>query len=322
MAAEAARKLRVKEAEAEAMALKAQEKAERRARKEAKKRKEAEAALRAEIDENFIKKGASASPIVEQEVSNIDGNGEARPVVGALGGVLGQLIITLSILEKNYNRQLTTGSRKSKASKKSGASSRKRSEDAKKKTEEDEKSMAKTEGGASAAVSVEPKIAENGWFTKQNIQNFIHEFVNGDAMKVEKMPMVVGMAYQQFLGNLEKKMALNEMRNMKEPNYSKLRTILRDTTQYGDRVLRLLAEHSEQIGVSANTYQMVYEGFWDLYCKKPATSDLNARKLDGWINKVNLKVPTFKQPYQEPPPPEEGKDIPPAEVNKEEEAGE
>jgi hypothetical protein len=46
---------------------------------------------------------------------------------------------------------------------------------------------------------------------------------------------------------------------------------------------------------------MVYEGFWDLYCKKPQTSDLTAKKLDGWINKVNLKVPTFKQPQ----PPEE-----------------
>lgn len=148
------------------MALKLQEKAERKARKEAKKRKEAEAALRAEINDNFILQGVSASPISEQEVSNIDGNGEAKPIVGALGGVLGQLIITLSILEKNYNRQLTTGSRKSKGSKKSGASSRKRSEEAKKKTEEDEKSLAKTEGGASAAISVEPKIVENGWFTK------------------------------------------------------------------------------------------------------------------------------------------------------------
>ena len=49
-------------------------------------------------------------------------------------------------------------------------------------------------------------------------------------MKVEKMPLVVGCAYEQFLGALEKKMALNEMRNMKEPNYSKLRAILRDTT--------------------------------------------------------------------------------------------
>ena len=56
--------------------------------------------------------------------------------------------------------------------------------------------MAKTEGGASAAISVEPKIIENGWFTNQKIQNFIHEFVNGDAMKVEKMQLVVGLAYQ------------------------------------------------------------------------------------------------------------------------------
>lgn len=111
VAAEAARKQKVKEEAAEAEALKAKEKAEKKAKKEAKKRKEAEAALRAEIEENFIKKGASASPIVEQEVSNIDGNGEMKPIVGALGGVLGQLIITLSILEKNYNRQLTQGSR-------------------------------------------------------------------------------------------------------------------------------------------------------------------------------------------------------------------
>jgi len=185
-----------------------------------------------------------AAPIAEQEITNIDGNGEDKAVVGALGGVLGQLIIVLSILEKNFNRQLTTGSRKSKKSQKSGGSSKKRTDDAEsKKKEEDDKSATKTDrDGASAATSTEPKILENGWFTRQNIQNFIHEFVNGDAMKVEKMPMVVGVAYEQFLANLEKKMALNEMRNMKEPNYSKLRAVLRDTTLYGDRVLRLLAE--------------------------------------------------------------------------------
>jgi len=244
VAAEAARKQQVKEAEAAALAQKLQEKADRKARKEAKRRKEAEAALRAEIDENFIKKGAVAAPIAEQEITNIDGNGEDKAVVGALGGVLGQLIIVLSILEKNFNRQLTTGSRKSKKSQKSGGSSKKRTDDAEsKKKEEDDKSATKTDrDGASAATSTEPKILENGWFTRQNIQNFIHEFVNGDAMKVEKMPMVVGVAYEQFLANLEKKMALNEMRNMKEPNYSKLRAVLRDTTLYGDRVLRLLAE--------------------------------------------------------------------------------
>lgn len=106
-------------------------------------------------------------------------------------------------------------------------------------------------------------------------------------------------------------MALNEMRNMKEPNYSKLRNITRDTTQYGDRVLRLMAEHAEQIGVSANTYEMVYEGFWDLYCKKPATTDLTAKKLEGWINKINLKIPSFKQPQPEPVAQEEKPEIPP-----------
>ena len=66
-----------------------------------------------------------------------------------------------------------------------------------------------------------------------------------------------------------------------------------------------MAEHSEHIGVSANTYQMVYEGFWDLYCKKPETTDLTAKKLEGWINKINLKVPTYKQPQPEPAPAEE-----------------
>lgn len=116
-------------------------------------------------------------------------------------------------------------------------------------------------------------------------------------------------------------MALNEMRNMKEPNYSKLRNVIRDTSQYGDRVLRLMAEHAEQIGVSANTYEMVFEGFWDLYCKKPATTDLTAKKLEGWINKINLKIPSFKQPQLEPVALEEKPEaIPEVEEGKEPEA--
>jgi hypothetical protein len=38
---------------------------------------------------------------------------------------------------------------------------------------------------------------------------------------------------------------------------------------YGDEVLALLREHHELFGLSAEAYDMVYEGFWDLYCKKP-----------------------------------------------------
>lgn len=41
---------------------------------------------------------------------------------------------------------------------------------------------------------------------------------------------------------------------------------------------------------------MVHEGFWDLYCKKPATTDWNARKLEGWLAFINLRVPLTGQP--------------------------
>jgi hypothetical protein len=37
---------------------------------------------------------------------------------------------------------------------------------------------------------------------------------------------------------------------------------------------------------------MVYEGFWDLYCKKPdASADINVKKLEGFITKVKLVTP-------------------------------
>ena len=38
---------------------------------------------------------------------------------------------------------------------------------------------------------------------------------------------------------------------------------------------------------------MVYEGFWDLYCKKPAPKELSAKKLEGWIGNIVLRVPTW-----------------------------
>ena len=86
------------------------------------------------------------------------------------------------------------------------------------------------------------------------------------------MSLVVGHAYQRFLEGLERPMKLNEMRNMKEPNYSKLREVLRDPRLYGDPIMRAFAEKSDLVGVPYNTYHMVHEGFWDLYCKKPATT--------------------------------------------------
>jgi hypothetical protein len=113
------------------------------------------------------------------------------------------------------------------------------------------------------------------------------------------MQLVVGHGYGKFLAGLQPKpMALNEMRNMKEPNYSRLREVVRDPRLYGDPLLRKLCEGAEAVGISSNSYHMVHEGFWDLYCKKPATPDLTSKKLDGWVNFINLKLPAYDAPAE------------------------
>jgi hypothetical protein len=81
------------------------------------------------------------------------------------------------------------------------------------------------------------------------------------------------------------------MRVMKEVNYQKFRAILSDTSLYGDQILKMMKEKSKDLGLSAKAYDLVYEGLWDLYCKKPQTSDLTGKKLDPFINRIRLLVP-------------------------------
>jgi len=103
--AEAQRKQEVKEEKERQLAVKMEEKRKKREAKEAKKRKEERANLRAEIEAQFIAKGTAMPDIGAQEVLEVDGNCEAgKGVVGAIGGVLGQIILVLSINEKNFNR--------------------------------------------------------------------------------------------------------------------------------------------------------------------------------------------------------------------------
>lgn len=63
------------------------------------------------------------------------------------------------------------------------------------------------------------------------------------------MSMVVGFAYQRILEGLDNPMKLNEMRKMKEPNYSKLRATVRDPALFGDPIMRAFAEKSELVGI-------------------------------------------------------------------------
>ena len=99
-------------------------------------------------------------------------------------------------------------------------------------------------------------------------------------------------------------MELGKMRVMKEPNYSRFREILRNPKLFGDRVLSKLVIDSEKVGISQNSFHMVHEGFWDLYCRKPATTDLTSKKLDGWHELIALRVPTWEAPAE----PEEGEE--------------
>jgi len=97
------------------------------------------------------------------------------------------MILVLNVIEKNFNRQLTSKSTKSKKSSKSGKSSKKaaaQDEDAKShksgKSGKSEKSgKSKAEEGADKPFDPlkEPVLKEKGWFTKQNVQNFIHHFI-------------------------------------------------------------------------------------------------------------------------------------------------
>jgi hypothetical protein len=53
-----------------------------------------------------------------------------------------------------------------------------------------------------------------------------------------------------------------------------------------------MKEQGKTIGLSQKIFDLVYEGFWDLYCKKPAsTQDIPVKKLEGFIQRVKLIVP-------------------------------
>jgi hypothetical protein len=78
------------------------------------------------------------------------------------------------------------------------------------------------------------------------------------------------------------------MRTMKEPNYSQLRTLISSTKQ--GKVLQIMKEYSGVLGLDPEIFDLVFEGFWDIYTFKPRVLDVSGKKMTAWIPKVNLKV--------------------------------
>lgn len=74
---------------------------------------------------------------------------------------------------------------------------------------------------------------------------------------------------------------------MKAENYDNLRQLL--SNFMGSPILRLIKENQEKLEIDPEVFDLVYEGFWDLYTFHPQVRDVSARKLQAWILKIKLQ---------------------------------
>lgn len=141
------------------------------------------------------------------------------------------------------------------------------------------------------------------------MQTFIYKYVLEKLKNEEqKLHLMVDGRYEHFLAHaLKNPLAMNEMRTMKDNNYIPFREMLSHFT--GSPVLRLIKENQEKLELDPDVFDLVYEGFWDLYSFHPQCSDVSAKKLTAWITKINLEV----RPGTEVPEGADGDEQPPAE---------
>ena len=200
-----ARRAAEKQAEQDKISAKANRKQER----EAKRKAEEIARLREEIKEKYVDKAIPIEEILKQEITDVDGWAQdGKPVVTALGGMLGQLMIILNTIAKYYpqlDRPVKTGGSKSGRPKstrsaKSGASA---------KSQKSGKNVASEEGESEV-----PRMILN----EQMVQGFLYVYIQ-EKIKTEKFSLLVDSKYEKYLNTLANPLQLNEMRTMKEDKY-------------------------------------------------------------------------------------------------------
>jgi hypothetical protein len=62
--------------------------------------------LRADVKEEFITKGEHRDAILMQDMIEVNGNFTKAPIVGAIGGLLGQFILCFSAIHKKWKKEL------------------------------------------------------------------------------------------------------------------------------------------------------------------------------------------------------------------------
>lgn len=152
--------------------------------------------------------------ILKQEITDIDGwSQDSKPVISALGGWLGQLMIVLNTIAKYYpqlDRPVKTG--------KSGRSgSRPRSEASQKSGG----AKSQKSGGGEKSEGQESEIPRQ-ILNQQVVQNFIYTYIQ-EKLKTEKMSMLTDCRLEKFLNSLPNPIELNQMRTMKDEKYEAMR---------------------------------------------------------------------------------------------------
>ena len=257
------------------------EKLRRKAEKEAKRKAEEIARLREEIKEKYVDKVTPIEEILKQEITEIDGwSQDGKPVVTAIGGFLGQLMIVCNCVAKYYpqlDRPVKTG----------------RSGGSRPKSQTSQKSGNKSERSAGSNVQSEiPRQILN----PDVIQNFIYTYI-AEKMKTEKFAMQVDARFEKYLGSLPKPIPLNEMRTIADEKYNELRKLL--SNFFGSPILRIIKDNMEALEMDPEIFDLVYEGFWDLYTLHSVLRDVSNRKLQAWIQRIKLSSGPDRAPAKE-----------------------
>ncbi len=246
---------------------------QRRKEERAAARKAAEIqALREQIQADYIAKAVPVEGIVFNDIVDADGFGCAdKPQVCVLGGFLGQFMMVLNTIVKHYAR-LDVPTPKSQGSSRRVPSERPMSQH----------SDAAASQGVRSAEGPHRRILD-----ARVVQTFLYSYIL-EKLKVERLAIQVDDAYEKFLNALKVPMQLNEMRTMKEPNYSDLRALISLTKQ--GSVLKCMHDNAEALGLDPEVFELVFEGFWDVYTFHGNVPDINGKKMLQWIPKVNLIV--------------------------------
>ena len=83
-------------------------------------------------------------------------------------------------------------------------------------------------------------------------------------------------------------MKLNEMHVMKEEKYLKFREII--SKELADPILEVIRDNQVALGLDPDIFDLVYEGFWDLYCMRPRCDGITPKMIQVWINRFILQV--------------------------------